>query len=151
MLIAGEAGIGKSRLVAEATAVASKQGFQVLRGACFEHDRSLPYAAILDLLRTFFSERSPQEIAECLGATASEIVKLVPEFSSLLPGLAPSPSLGPEQEKRRHFHSLAQFFDRLAARQPVLAVFEDLHWSDKLRWSCCCTWAAASNHTKSFS
>jgi tetratricopeptide (TPR) repeat protein len=131
VLIAGEAGIGKSRLVAEATAIASKQGFQVLRGACFEHDRSLPYAAILDLLRMFLSERSPQETAECLGASGSEIVKLVPELGSLLPGLAPSPPLDPEQEKRRHFHSLAQFFGQLAARQPVLTVFEDLHWSDE--------------------
>lgn len=131
MLVAGEAGIGKSRLVAEAAAVATKQGFQVLRGACFEYDRSLPYAAILDLLRTFHSERSPEEIAEYLGTTGSEIVKLVPELGSLLPGLAPSPPLDPEQEKRRHFHSLAQFFGQLATKQPVLAVFEDLHWSDE--------------------
>lgn len=131
MIIAGEAGIGKSRLVAEATAIASKQGFQVLRGACLEHDRSLPYAAILDLLRTFHSERSPQEMAECLGTTGSEIVKLVPELGSLLPDLKPSPPLDPEQERRRHFHALAQFFGQLAAKQPVLAVFEDLHWSDE--------------------
>lgn len=131
MLIAGEAGIGKSRLVVEVTAVASKQGFQVLQGTCFEHDRSLPYAAILDLLRTFLSERSAQETAECLGATGSEIAKLVPELGSLLPDLVPAPALSPEQEKRRLFHALAQFVCQLAAKQPVLAVFEDLHWSDE--------------------
>lgn len=50
ILITGEAGIGKSRLVTEATALAAKQGFQVLRGTCFDHDHSLPYAAVLDLL-----------------------------------------------------------------------------------------------------
>lgn len=73
------------------------------------------------------SERSLQEIAECLEASGSEIVKLVLELSSQLPDLKPSPPLDPEQERRRHFHSLAQFFAQLAARQPVLVVFEDLH------------------------
>src|SRR5262245_61749409 len=50
-LIAGEAGIGKSRLIAEVNARATSQGFAVLQGRCFEPDRALPYAPLLDLLR----------------------------------------------------------------------------------------------------
>ena len=45
-LLAGDAGRGKSRLVAEATAHAARRGYAVLRGACFEADRTLPYAPL---------------------------------------------------------------------------------------------------------
>jgi hypothetical protein len=52
VLISGEAGIGKSRLVAEAKAYAEEQGFLLLLGNCFPTDRSYPYAPILDLLQS---------------------------------------------------------------------------------------------------
>ncbi|HLY31771.1 MAG TPA: AAA family ATPase, partial [Ktedonobacterales bacterium] len=52
ILISGEAGIGKSRLSAEAKAYAREQGFLVLQGACFPTDRSYPYGSLLDLLRS---------------------------------------------------------------------------------------------------
>src|SRR5215213_3188669 len=51
--IAGEAGIGKSRLVAEAATSAAKQGMTVLQGRCFEADRAFPYAPLLDVLRAY--------------------------------------------------------------------------------------------------
>src|SRR5688572_13181119 len=66
VLIAGEAGIGKSRLVAEAGArfrtrqVESLQpGARILQGRCFEPDRVLPYAPLLDLLRTYLATHPP--------------------------------------------------------------------------------------------
>jgi predicted ATPase len=48
LLFAGEAGIGKSRLVAEAKTCAIQRGFHILQGNCFELDRALPYAPLLD-------------------------------------------------------------------------------------------------------
>ena len=53
-LLCGEAGIGKSRLVAELKNEAFAQGFQLLQGNCFPTDRSFPYAPLLDLLRSIF-------------------------------------------------------------------------------------------------
>src|ERR1044071_3384530 len=53
LLLAGEAGIGKSRLVAEAKAWADQHDLRILEGQCFESDRIFPYAPILDLLRAF--------------------------------------------------------------------------------------------------
>ena len=50
-LIAGEAGIGKSRLIAELKPAATSRGLTILQGRCFEPDRVLPYAPLLDLLR----------------------------------------------------------------------------------------------------
>jgi DNA-binding CsgD family transcriptional regulator len=131
LVLAGEAGIGKSRLVLEAKSKATTLGFLPLQGNCFEPDRTLPYAPFLDLLRAFIAARPIDEIGRDLDLDAPELVKLLPELRELLPGLTPSPSLEPQQEKRRLYQSLVRFVTRRAALQPVLVVFEDLHWSDE--------------------
>src|SRR6266508_2471670 len=130
-LIAGEAGTGKSRLAAETKARASRQGFAVLQGRCFEPDRVLPYAPLIDLLRAFLASGSSEEIAGALGPTAPELVKPLPELANILPGLAPSPAMEPEQNRRRIAQAFVQFFAQLAGRGPLLVIVEDLHWSDE--------------------
>src|SRR5437660_409668 len=76
ILVSGEAGIGKSRLIAEAIkytrASHSRTASLILEGRCFEPDRSLPYAPFLDLLRSFLSSYSPQDLVALLGSAASE-------------------------------------------------------------------------------
>jgi predicted ATPase len=131
--IAGEAGIGKSRLVAETRArVSATLAGRALtvQGNCFEPDATLPYAPILDLLRNCLGTHPASDIADCLGPDAPDVARLLPELASIVPGLEPAPPLDPEQEKRRLFHALTQFFTRLASRQPLLIVLEDIHWSD---------------------
>jgi DNA-binding CsgD family transcriptional regulator len=135
VLIAGEAGIGKTRLVAEALATLRSSRSQdrtpmVLQGRCFELDRSLPYAPLLDLLRSFLASHSPNDLAAALDPTASALVKLLPELADLLPGPAPGSMLEPEQEKLQLFQALTRFFTRLSVGQPLLVVVEDVHWSD---------------------
>lgn len=134
VLIAGEAGIGKSRLVAEVVTRATRQRFRILRGHCFEPDRALPYAPLLDLLRAYAVEAPEGELAQTFA--------LAPTLAGLLPELVTSPStlandafggtqaLEPEQEKRRLFHALTRFLLDGAAAQPMLVVVEDLHWCD---------------------
>ncbi len=128
--LAGEAGIGKSRLAAETRAAAAERGFFVLQGHCFEPDATLPYAPLLDLLRACTRDRSLAEITEGLGQDATDIARMMPEIASIVPGLPPAPPLEPEQEKRRIFQALTQSFARLAQRQPLLIVVEDVHWID---------------------
>src|SRR5215213_4822206 len=55
VLLVGEAGVGKSRLVAKTRAYAREQDFRVLLGHCFEQDTACPYAPLLDLLRAHFT------------------------------------------------------------------------------------------------
>jgi DNA-binding CsgD family transcriptional regulator len=128
LLLAGEAGIGKSRLVAEAKSVATQQSFTLLQGNCFEPDRGLPYAPVLDLLRTFIARHS----LEPLRPFTSELVKLLPELGPLLPDTVPTPPLAPEQEKRRHFQTLTRFLLQGGDRPgtTLLVIVEDLHWCD---------------------
>jgi predicted ATPase len=137
VLVTGEAGIGKSRLVTEAVKRLNSSRLQarqpaalMLQGHCFEQDAVLPYAPLLDVLHTFFASRSPGDIARSLGPTAPELVKLLPELATLLPNLTASPLLAPEQEKRRLFEALKQFLTRLSATSPLLLIIEDVHWSD---------------------
>lgn len=60
LILTGEAGIGKSRLVAEAKTRADRQGLTVVQGQCFESDRALPYAPLIDLLRAFSLHCAPR-------------------------------------------------------------------------------------------
>ncbi len=130
-LLAGEAGIGKSRLVAESKALAAQHGVRSVQGHCFEQDRAFPYAPLIDLLRAFCAGRSTEALTRALAESASELVKIFPELSSYLPNLTPTPTLEPEQEKRRLFQAFTQFLHQLTtAGQPLLIVFEDLHWCD---------------------
>ena len=130
LLISGEAGIGKSRLVAEAKAQATTQGRQTLQGNCFEPDRALPYAPLIDLLRNLATSESGDEMSALAGAAAPDLVKLSPEVAARLPTVAPAPPTSPEQEKQRLFHALAQTLARIARERPLLLIVEDIHWCD---------------------
>src|SRR5215468_5356021 len=67
VLVTGEAGIGKTRLVGEARSLATSRGVRLLQGAAFELDRTLPYGPIADLLREFMDARTPDELVDALG------------------------------------------------------------------------------------
>ncbi len=131
LLLTGEAGLGKSRLVAEARARAAQAGFALLQGNCFEQDCNFPYAPWIDALRADLGRRDAAAIREELGPALPEFVKLLPELKLIVPDAPASPALEPEAEKRRLFETLAQFLARLSGRQPMLIVLEDLHWSDE--------------------
>jgi DNA-binding NarL/FixJ family response regulator len=127
-LIAGEAGIGKSRLVSELKALALVQGFLVVQGACFPKDLNYPYAPLLDLLRSLVASNLSATIAADVETLAHDIFPLLPE---LVPDLTtPLPRLEPEQEKHRLFAVLATFFLHLSTQAPLLLIIEDVHWSD---------------------
>ncbi len=129
-LVSGEAGIGKTRLIAEVELFAAQNGMYVLRGNCFEQDRAFPYAPLIDLLRSFVAERSPETLSQDLGDASSELVKLVPSLATAWTTLS-LPHLSIRSTRNNaystHWHaSLAG----LTESQPLLLVVEDLHWSD---------------------
>ena len=143
VLIAGEAGIGKSRLVREAMALRRSSEQQAphaavltLQGHCFEQDSTVPYAPLLDLLRPFFASRSREAGAAFPVPVAPELVKLLPELAPMLPEPMPGSALEPEQEKRRLHQALLDVFRHLSASQPLLLIVEDVHWSDNSSLEC---------------
>ena|SRR2546427_2686003 len=84
-LLWGEAGVGKSRLVAETKTYAASQGFLLLQGNCFQADRAFPYAPFLDLLRSCFSSSSPLTRHNELTSFAQEFSRFLPDVAPLLP------------------------------------------------------------------
>lgn len=130
VLVSGEAGIGKSRLLAEIKGQAKQLGFKLLNGRCFEQDRSFPYAPLVDMLRPFFAQSVASDYLDALGPLAPEIIKLLPELEPHLSVPISGSSLDSEIEKRQLFEGLTSFFWHQAEVGPLLIVVEDLHWSD---------------------
>lgn len=131
LLVAGEAGIGKSRILRETIAGARERGFVVLRGACFEADRTSPLAPLLDLVREYSATVSSTATAHVFAPAAAELVRAFPELSSMFVDLPQLEALDPGQEKRRLFHAIGETVVLLGRTQPVLIVVEDVHWGDE--------------------
>jgi len=126
LLVAGEAGVGKTRLTSEAARLAGDRGFRVLRGDCGNvGGSSLPYGPFVEALRNLAIELGTAETAAVAGPAAHDLARLVPAFGSL----EPTP-LQSEWVQSRLFEALFGLFERLAERSPVLLVIEDLHWAD---------------------
>jgi len=131
VLFSGEAGIGKSRLVAALAKDASSRGFLVLQGNCYGRDRTSPYAPVLDLIRSFLANQ-PRDVREAhFQPFAQEFFPLFPDLVTPPPVPATLPASGPEQEQRRLFVALTAFFTKLAAGRPLVLVIEDIHWCDE--------------------
>ncbi|MDQ6828864.1 MAG: AAA family ATPase, partial [Gemmatimonadota bacterium] len=130
LLVSGEAGIGKSRLVRAMVERARSLGFVALQGACFEADRTHPYAPVLDLVRVLSTTASPALAAHYFAPAGPELVTLFPELRSIFTDTPPRAAFDPEEDRRRLFHSFTEAVHALGRVQPLLLVIEDVHWSD---------------------
>ena len=128
VLVAGESGIGKSRLVAEFRRRARARGFTVLTGECLElAEGELPYAPLVGALRSLLRGQDRAETEELLGGAREPLSRLLPE-----PGAADPPrSTAPQGDQARLFEALLEVLTKLAAEDPILLVIEDLHWADR--------------------
>jgi DNA-binding CsgD family transcriptional regulator/tetratricopeptide (TPR) repeat protein len=125
VVVAGEAGVGKTRLVTELAGEAGGDGVLTLVGGCLDvGDGTLPYAPVVEALRSLAAALPPEALAEVLGDARGELARLVPELGTPAPEpLTTTPG--------RMFELLLGVLHRLAGRGPVLLVVEDLHWADR--------------------
>jgi DNA-binding CsgD family transcriptional regulator len=128
-LVSGEAGVGKSRLVAEAVASAREIGYSILPGMCSERDREYPFAPFVDALRQRLAQ--PEcDATEFLGQDTDALLELLPELGRQGFHGAPVVDLSPEQSMRRLFEAVVSVLCRESGRQPLVLMLEDLHWAD---------------------
>ncbi|MFP5319499.1 MAG: helix-turn-helix transcriptional regulator [Acidimicrobiia bacterium] len=127
VLVGGEAGAGKSRLVGEFTTAAAASGARVLAGACVALGaESLPYAPFMGVLGQLAAEVGPDGIEALVGPGRVDLARLVPELRR--PGDDSRPS-GPA-ERAVLFQVVLRTLDALGAEGPLVVVVEDLHWAD---------------------
>jgi tetratricopeptide (TPR) repeat protein len=130
VLVEGEPGIGKTRLLQEAQVYARLRRFTVLLGRCYEQETGIPYLPFIEMFQGRFRGMDRAALLDELGPAASEFVKLIPDVGKALPDAEVSPPLEPVQERLRVFSSIADYFRGLSRRGTAVVVLEDLHWAD---------------------
>jgi class 3 adenylate cyclase/tetratricopeptide (TPR) repeat protein len=126
-LLAGEPGVGKTRLAAELAGRVYELGVTVLAGRCDE-DLGVPYQPFVEALRHFVDHVPAEELASRLGRYGGELVRLVPEAEGV-PGLAPPLHSDPETERYRLFDAVAAWLAAASRDEPILLVLDDLQWA----------------------
>ena len=133
VLLAGEAGIGKSRLAAEVGDYAATCGFHIVAGHCCEQDEALPYAPFYEVLDALLRAAPRRMQVETVRMVAPDLTRVVPELAALFPDLPLNQEVAhdPEQEKRRFVRAFVRLVREIAARQPLFILIEDMHWCDE--------------------
>jgi DNA-binding CsgD family transcriptional regulator len=127
VLVGGEAGVGKTRLVAELTIRCAADGTRVLVGGSVPvGDGALPYAPIVEMLRALLADLGADAVRELVGPSWPELARLLPALG------APDRTVLPDQAAQaRLFELLLGLLGRLGEQAPLVLVVEDLHWADR--------------------
>jgi class 3 adenylate cyclase len=125
LALAGEAGLGKTRLATELVGRARKLGLVAMWGACSEAELSLPYLPFVEAVGNYVSTQDSEELARRLGPAASELAQVFPQL-----GPGRQAAQDPVQAKLRLFEAFVSLLALPAAEHGLLLVVEDIHWAD---------------------
>ena len=126
VLLVGEAGIGKTRLLAEFGARADAEGDLVLSGAASELERDLPFSLFVDALDEYVRGVDPELIAPLEDDVRTELAHVFPALTTL-GGSSPSAL---QHERYRSHRAVRALLEQLASTQPLVLMLDDLHWAD---------------------
>jgi DNA-binding SARP family transcriptional activator len=131
VLLAGEPGIGKSRLADELMGQARARGAQVLVGRCWEAGGAPAYWPWVQALRVQLRESEPDALRAELGLGAADLAHLLPELRPSFPDASDSPSSDSEGARFRLFDAVSSFLRNAARVRPLVLVLDDLHAADE--------------------
>jgi class 3 adenylate cyclase/tetratricopeptide (TPR) repeat protein len=129
VMLAGEPGIGKTRLVREFTRVAHERGATVLAGSCHE-ETFVPYQPFVQALRHYIASCAPAELAVQVTPRRAQLAAIVPELEDSRSPYGPT-GLGAEQERFRLFEAVSSLLRDAAHLRPLVLFLDDLHWADQ--------------------
>jgi ATP/maltotriose-dependent transcriptional regulator MalT len=135
VLISGEPGVGKSRLLGEIASRARARGWRVLVGHAYDMEGMPPYLPFIDVLREHFRDLSDEDVPAHVSAISPELASLIPEARGDVEKSALSSShTEPEVERYRLFESVCDLLVKIS-RSPthrgLLLALDDLHWADR--------------------
>ena len=131
LVIAGEPGIGKSRLAEELARAAADSRAEVVWGRCWEAGGAPPYWPWVQGIRSYARGADPERLRRELGADAAEIGEVVPEVREQIRDLGTSPAIDDPHARFRLFDGITGFLKRASGTQPLVVVLDDLHWADE--------------------
>ena len=127
IVVQGEAGVGKSRLIAELVNEAVTVDCRILLGRCYEAEQILPFGPWVDALRTGNITETTKGLRSLLPRWRTELARLLPELGS---DVADTSAARPDHLKL--FEAVTELLRLMATQQPVVLFLEDLHWADDM-------------------
>ncbi len=127
LLLGGDAGVGKSRLVRDLKQEATARHIRVVEGRCSSTESSVPYAPFMDALRFRIARGEGEEVAKILGPLRAILAPIFPQ----LEGAAAAPDQAVDRDRERPYALIFGVLERLATDDPMLLVLEDVHWADQ--------------------
>src|SRR5690349_9555028 len=125
VIVGGEAGMGKTRLVNSLANTARRLGVMVIAGGCSEAELSLPYLPFLEAIGNYIATAQVAPLRERLGPAADELAQLFPQLGR------PTAIAGDaSQAKMRLFESILMLLGDAASQRALLLILEDLQWAD---------------------
>lgn len=125
IMLAGEPGVGKTRLAQEATLDARNRGFMVVTGTCYEPEQGTPFYPFLEALSQAY-DAAPPSIQSAVRRQWPSLGKLLPAQS--IPN--PEGAAGSQEEQQRLFWAVTGFLQAMAEHLPVALLLDDLQWAD---------------------
>lgn len=129
VLVGGEPGSGKSRLVREFAQEAARDGALVLYGAS-DAVVQTPYGPFAQAFEHLARVIDPVEMTGALGNAGGELARLSPDLTDRVGELATPPTADPDTERHRLHTAVTDLLDRIGRKRPVLIVIDDAQWAD---------------------
>lgn len=136
VVLAGDPGVGKTRLAAEILGRAASQGAYTALGRCPEAEDSLGLLPFTQILETLAGAMTDPELSAAAGAEAPRLAKVLPGLGRRLPGLSEAQSLPPAAERQVLLDGITTFLVRAAGERGVVLVVDDLQWADEATLAC---------------
>ncbi|HVW33372.1 MAG TPA: AAA family ATPase, partial [Acidimicrobiia bacterium] len=130
VMLAGEQGIGKTRLADAAAGLAEREGFAVLWGRCHEGEWPPPYGPFVEAIDAHAGLLPANELRRDLGEAAGIVAQLVPAVRRSLPDASVT-AVPPEEERHRLLDGIGRFLVARSRRVPLAVLLDDLHWADR--------------------
>lgn len=130
VLIEGEPGIGKSRLLHEIAKYTRQRELPMLVTNCYEIERGIAYQPVIDLATQACVDAPDDRLRKIAPTLLAEIAALVPAMTSRLANLQPLSADYPEARQARLLQALVQLFDALAQERQLIVMIDDIQWAD---------------------